>query len=55
MERKIYVVQSYDTGVEKLVKLTVEQAKAIAWLIDTFDIPDIDINNLDEITDIDAP
>lgn len=55
MERKIYVVQNYDTGVEKLVKLTSEQAKAIVWLFNTFDICDYSIDNLDEMDDIDAP
>ena len=55
MERKIYVVQNYDTGGEKLVRLTEEQVNAVAWLINTFEICDIDINELAEMDDIDAP
>lgn len=55
MERKIYVVRNSDTDFEKLVKLTLEQAKAIEWLFNTFEVCEYDINDLDEMTDIDAP
>ena len=55
MERRIYIVQNYDTGVEKLVKLTEEQAGAILWFLNTFDICDYSIDDLSAMDDIDAP
>ena len=55
MERKIYVVQNYDTRMEKLVKLTKEQAEAIDWLFNTFEVTEFDIEDLDDKIDIDEP
>lgn len=55
MERKIYVVRNYDAEMEKLVKLTLEQAKAIEWFFNAFEIDEYNIDAIDEKIDIDAP
>ena len=36
MERKLYIISNNDTGYEKIVKLTTEQANAIDWVLRAF-------------------
>lgn len=55
MERKLYIVTNYYTGMEKLVKLTDAQAKAIGWLFNTFEEEDYGIEEAGESEDIAEP
>lgn len=55
MERKLYIVTNYYTGMEKLVKLTDEQANAIEWLFNAFEDEDYGIEEAGKNEDIAEP
>ena len=53
MERKLYIVTNY--SIEKLVKLTDEQANAIKWLFDAFNEEDYSIEEANKFEEIAEP
>lgn len=54
--RRLYLVSNYDQDIEKVVKLTDEQAKAIDWVFRTFeDFNYYNIELAEDAEDIDEP
>jgi hypothetical protein len=56
-EKEIYVVSDYDEGLDKLVKLTDAQARAIDWVFSYFEDMRCryGISKIEELKDIDEP